>query len=196
LKLDPIILPENFTFPNFTLQISNISSSDNSSTSCSFLNRVNFIVKFNCRKKLGRILTAKMIFISNGNMTLEVGNFSATGNRLTTNNNSEVDNLVNIKAKLKCTNLSFQGARQNLYRLSSGARQRQIVGLSICRACQQQMSGLSTANCRVVYLSGLSTADVGPVDSKLSGCLVVGPVNGELSGFLVVGLVEGRCRAC
>jgi len=115
LKLDPIILPENFTFPNFTLQISNISSSDNSSTSCSFLNRVNFIVKFNCRKKLGRILTAKMMFISNENMTLEVGNFSATGNRLTTNNNSEVDNLVNIKAKLKCTNLSTVPCYQNTY---------------------------------------------------------------------------------
>ena len=74
LKLDPIILPENFTFPTVTLQFSNFSNSNNSSILCSFLNQVNFTLKYNCRKRMGRILTAKMIF----NSTKNVSNISTT----------------------------------------------------------------------------------------------------------------------
>ncbi len=86
LKLDPIDLPENFTFPNFTLQFSNTLSLNASLTSCSFINQVNFTVKFNCRNKLGRVLTAKMIISKTGNFsnsTTSAGNFSSTENRLT-----------------------------------------------------------------------------------------------------------------
>jgi hypothetical protein len=83
LKLDPIILPENFPFPNFTLQFSNTSSWNTSLTSCSFINQVNFTVKFNCRNRLGRVLTAKMILSTTGNVstTASVGNLSTTENR-------------------------------------------------------------------------------------------------------------------
>ncbi len=96
LKMDPIILPGNFTFPNFTLQILNSSDSNNSSIPCSFLNRVNFMLKFNCGKKLGRILTAKIIFSSIGNAL----NITASGNRLTTPNYSPgVANLLSVRAK-------------------------------------------------------------------------------------------------
>jgi hypothetical protein len=96
LQLDPIFLPENFTFPNFTLQILNTSDSNNFSTPCSFLNRVNFMLKFNCGKKLGRILTANIIFSSIGNDL----NITASGNRLTTPNYSPgVANLFSVRAK-------------------------------------------------------------------------------------------------
>jgi hypothetical protein len=86
LKLDPIVLPENFTFPNFTLQFSKTSILNTSLSSCYFLNQDNFTIKFNCRNSLGRVLTAKMIISNTGyfsNSTASVGNSSSTENRLT-----------------------------------------------------------------------------------------------------------------